>query len=231
MTDPLLLLPGMICDARLFGPQIAALSSLFTLQIGRITKSESIERIALDVLRDAPERFALAGAGMGGSVAMEVLRRAPERVSRLALIDTDPFAESSAAAADRDPQIARVRAGGLAEVARELVGLEHLAPGPRRDEVQALVVDMACRIGEAAFIRQSRAMQRRPDQQALLRRVKVPALVLCGELDTLCPVRRHELMATLIPEARLVTVPEAGHMPSLEHPAAVTEALGDWLYT
>ncbi|MGG7645682.1 alpha/beta fold hydrolase [Rhodovulum sp. YNF3179] len=229
MDEPLVLLPGMMCDARLFGPQIAALSATTTLHLGRFTRGETIEDMAAQALAAAPARFALAGHSMGAMVAMEMLRRAPERVSRLALMNTSPLAETPAAAAAREPQIARARAGHLEEALGGAIGPEGLAPGARRAEVMDLLRDMARRLGPEVFVRQARAMQRRPDQQATLRRAKVPVLILCGEMESLYPVVRHELMAALVPGAELQVIAGAGHAPSLEQPRAVTEALARWM--
>ena len=74
-----------------------------------------------------------------------------------------------------------------------------------------------------------RALQRRRDQQATLRKCKCPALVLCGEHDGLTPLKRHAFMADLIPYAQLKVIQDAGHLPTLEQPAAVTQALRDWI--
>jgi pimeloyl-ACP methyl ester carboxylesterase len=147
----------------------------------------------------------------------------------LALMDTNPLPETPQTAAAREPHIIGVQAGRLAEIMREEMKPRYLAPGPRRPEVLATVMDMALALGPQVFVAQSRALQRRPDQQKTLRQSRVPTLVLCGEHDALCPVKRHEFMAELIPNARLVVVPDAGHLPTLEQPEAVTEALRDWL--
>ena len=88
---------------------------------------------------------------------------------------------------------------------------------------------MARDLGPEVFLRQIRALQRRRDQQATLRKCKVPALVLCGAHDGLTPVKRHEFMAGLIPYAELRVIEEAGHVPTLEAPEAVTEALRAWM--
>jgi pimeloyl-ACP methyl ester carboxylesterase len=88
---------------------------------------------------------------------------------------------------------------------------------------------MALGLGSEVFARQSAALAARPDQTATLRAFPGPALVLMGEEDRLCPRDRHELMASLMPQARLVTVAGAGHLPPLEQPQAVTAALGAWL--
>jgi pimeloyl-ACP methyl ester carboxylesterase len=229
MAEPLVLLPGMMCDARLFGPQIAELSAEMAVMVAPVTQGERVEEIASGLLDLMPKRFALAGQGMGGIVAMELLRRAPDRISRICLIGTNPLAETPAVAANREPQIVKVRSGRLLEVMRDEIPPATLAPGLQRAEVQDLVMDMAETLGAEVYIRQSRALQRRRDQQAVLRKCKVPALVMCGQYDELSPVKRHSFMAELIPYAKLVVMENAGHLPTLEQPAETTAALREWM--
>lgn len=230
MTDPLVLLPGMMCDARLYRSQVEALSAETAVMVAPITGADSVERLARNVLDAAPSRFALAGLSMGGIVAMEMLRQSRDRVTRLALMDTNCQAEIPAVAAARDPQIARVKAGRLAEVMRDEMKPDYLAPGPQRFEVLEIVTEMALRLGPEVFVRQSRALQRRPDQQATLRRATIPTLVLCGAHDQLTPVRRHEFIAHLMPVAELEVIPESGHLPTLERPRETTDLLRRWLH-
>ena len=229
MAEPLVLLPGLMCDARLFGPQIAELSADMAIMVAPVTQGERIEEIASSLLDLLPKRFALAGFGLGGIVAMEILRRAPDRVSRLALISTTPLAETPASAANREPQIVRARSGRLMEVMRDEVNVAHLAPGGHRSGVMELVMDMAQALGPEVYIRQCRALQRRKDQQATLRKCKVPTLVLCGAHDPLFSVKRHSFMAELIPSAHLEVMEEAGHLPTLEQPEDTTAALRNWM--
>ena len=225
MSEPVVLLPGMMCDARLFGAQVAALSRDRAVMVAPITGADTVEALAEGVLAAAPGRFALAGLSMGGIVAMEVLRRAPERVARLALMDTNHRAEAERVAAARGPQIEAVRAGHLARVMGEELKPNYLAPGPGREGILDLVLDMALGLGPAVFERQSRALIARPDQTETLSAVRVPTLILCGRHDALCPLHRHEAMAELVPEARLVVVEDAGHLPTLEAPEETTRAL------
>ncbi|UWR21458.1 alpha/beta fold hydrolase [Sulfitobacter sp. S190] len=229
MGEALVLLPGMMCDARLFGPQIAELSADTAVMVAPITQGDRVEEIASGLLDILPKRFALAGLSMGGIVAMEILRRAPDRVSRIALMDTNPLAETPVVAANREPQIVKVRSGRLLEVMRDEMKPNYLAPGPFRSEILDLVMEMAQTLGPDTFIRQSRVLQRRKDQQVTLRKCKVPALVLCGAHDALCPVKRHEFMAELIPYAKLHVLEGAGHLPTLEQPDETTAALREWL--
>ena len=218
-----------MCDARLFGPQIAEMSADTAVTVAPITRGERIEEIASGLLDELPARFALAGLSMGGIVAMELLRRAPDRITRLALMDTNPQAETPQVAAMREPQIVKVRAGRLDDVMRDEMKPKYLAPGPYRDQILDLVLDMARSLGPDVFIRQSRALQRRRDQQATLRKCKVPTLILCGAHDALCPVKRHTFMAELIEGAELRIIESAGHLPTLEAPDETTTALRAWM--
>ena len=160
---------------------------------------------------------------------MEILRLAPERLTKLALMDTNPLAETPQVAADREPQIIKAKKGQMLEVIRDEMKPSYFAPGGKRKEVLNVVMDMALKLGPDVFIRQSRALQKRLDQQATLRGAKLNTLVLCGEFDSLCPPKRHQLMTELIPDARLKVIENAGHLPTLEQPFETTEVMQEWL--
>lgn len=221
----------MMCDARLFASQIAAFSSQRAIHVAPISVHDTIVALAADILAHAPSRFALAGLSMGGIVAMEILRQAPARVERIALLDTNPFAESPEMRAAREPQITAVKAGRLRQVMRDEMIPRYLVDGPRKREILDLCMEMALGLGEDVFIRQSRALQARPDQIDTLRRAKLPALLLCGESDILCSPERHRLMQDLIAASSLVVIPRSGHLPTLEQPERTTMALERWLET
>lgn len=227
--EPLVLVPGMMCDAQAFAPQINDLSREASVQVACVARAETIRDMAAEVLAQAPQRFALAGHSMGGIVAMEVLRRAPERVSRIALISTTPLAETPEQAAWREPFIVKAQAGRLDEAMAGALPADNFAPTPARNRILQTVIDMAYAFGPDTFIRQSRALQRRPDAQKVLRQTKVPTLILCGAHDKMTPVKRHEFMAELVQGARLEVIAEAGHMPALETPDRVTSALRNWM--
>tara|TARA_R110002124_G_scaffold106467_17_gene258358 strand:+ start:17848 stop:18540 length:693 start_codon:yes stop_codon:yes gene_type:complete len=228
MSLPLVLLPGMMCDGRLFAPQMAALGRR-AVQVSPVTEHDSVQALAAEVLAHAPPRFALAGLSMGGIVAMEVARQAPDRVDRLALLDTNPRAEAPEVQANRVPQIERARANGVETVMRDEMKPNYLAPGAGREAILDLCMDMALELGVDVFARQSIALRDRPDQQDTLRAFHGPALVLMGEHDRLCPLDRHELMHRLMPQSVLTIVPDAGHLSTLENPEKTTAALLRWL--
>ncbi|WP_158964612.1 alpha/beta fold hydrolase [Chachezhania sediminis] len=229
MTEPVVFLPGMMCDARLFAPQVQVLSARRATMIGPVTGGERVEEIASALLDQLPHRSAVVGHGLGAIVAMEITRRAPDRIARLCLMSAHPLAESPQDAAEREPLIIGARTGKLDEVMRKVLPSGALAPGPRRLDLMNFVGAMARDLGPEVFVRQSRALQRRRDQQPTLRKIRVPAMVLCGRHDTLVPAKRQSFMAELIPGARFVEIETAGHLPSLEAPKATLEALGAWL--
>jgi len=226
---PLVLLPGMMCDERLFASQINELSKRREVHFAKITDHETISELASDVLNNAPPFFALAGLSMGGIVAMEIVSQAPERVERLALLDTNPLAELPDVLKRRGPQIDAIKNGQLKEIIRDEMKPNYLFDGVRKTEILKLCMDMALDIGPDAFIRQSIALRDRVDQKNTLGSYKRPALVLCGRHDVLCPLERHELMHTLLENSKLEIIEDAGHLPTLEQPKITTMALASWL--
>ena len=83
--EPVVFLPGMMCDMRHFGFQMMDIANDRSVMVGNVAKANTISEIAKSVLDEAPSRFALIGLAMGGMVALEIIRIAPERVVRLAL--------------------------------------------------------------------------------------------------------------------------------------------------
>lgn len=227
--EPLVLIPGLMADARLFLPQIVRLGAERATHVALPTKGDTVELISEAILAGLPPRFALMGHGLGGDVALDLIRRVPDRVTRLVLMATDPLAEAPQTAAAREARMVAARAGRLAEAMRQEIPLDSLADSPWRDEIMALIKDMALTLGEGVFLRQSRALQRRPDQQKTMRRVKLPVLVIAGEHDTLVPMRRQEFTANLMPFGKLSVVNEAGHMASLEQPEMVSDVIEAFL--
>lgn len=207
MPFPLVLLPGMMYDARVFAPQVAALSTIRAIYVAPLTDHDTTAALADAVLADAPPRFALAGLSMGGIFAIEIMARAPARVARLALLDTNPCAERPEVKARRAPQIAAAIRGDLARIIREEMKPNYLAESDAKPAIVDLCMDMAMTLGPEVFVRQSIALRDRPDRQETVRSITVPTLVLCGAEDRLCPPDRHRLMHALVMDSRLVVLP------------------------
>jgi pimeloyl-ACP methyl ester carboxylesterase len=229
VSEPVVLIPGMMCDARSVLPQMLALGPASAVQVFLPTHGQMIEQMSEAALAVAPRSFALIGQGLGGIVALDMIRRAGSRIARVVLIAADPLPEDPKVAAAREARMVAARAGRLGQVMAEEVPEGSLADAPDRAMVMALLREMALDLGEGVFLRQSRAMQRRPDQQKTLRRATMPALVIAGAADRLVPPRRAEFMASLMPRATLAILPDAGHLPTMEQPGAVNAAIEPFL--
>jgi len=111
MAEPLVFLPGMMCDARVWATQLTVLSYERPVTIAPVCTGDRIEEIASGLLSSLPAKFALCGHGMGGVIALELFRRAPERVIRLALLGTNPLSDTPQEAADREPRMIGAKSG------------------------------------------------------------------------------------------------------------------------
>ncbi|SKC55989.1 alpha/beta fold hydrolase [Pseudoxanthomonas indica] len=225
---PLLLLPGLLCDARLWRDQASGLADIADSRIADLTQDDSVAAMAARALAAAPPRFALAALSMGGYVAFEILRQAPERVTRLALLATSARADPPKRAAVRRASLALAGSGRFAGVTRKL--LPQLVHARHVDDaVGQEVMAMAERVGRDAFLRQQQAILDRPDSSDLLPTLQLPTLVGVGDDDRMTAPEESRYLQAHIPGARLHVFTACGHLPPLEQPEATTALLRDWL--
>jgi len=226
----LVLIPGLLCDARLWQAQAKALADIAECWVADHTRSDTMAAVADDVLRDSPFReFALAGLSMGGYAALEILRQAPDRVRKLALLDTSARADTAEQSQKRLDFISLAERGRFLGVTDALLPT-FVHPSRLNDrELVTTVKRMAKNTGREAFIREERAIVSRADSLPVLGVITCPVLVLCGRQDALTPLERHEEMARAIPGSKLEIIENCGHLSTLERPAEVSEALRRWL--
>jgi len=226
---PTVLIPGLNCSARLYAEQIPALWRFGPVTVADHTRDDSMAAIAQRILAAAPPRFALAGLSMGGYIALEIVRQAPQRVAKLALLDTGARPETAEQTAGRLPRIELAKSGRFAEVPD--LQFPALVHRNRHGDaaLKTLVRMMAEETGAPAFLREMQAIMGRSDSRPGLPAIACPTLVLVGEGDELTPPALSQEMAGAIPGARLVVVPDSGHLSTLERPQAVTQALVEWM--
>ncbi|MER7754769.1 alpha/beta hydrolase [Kitasatospora sp. NPDC097643] len=234
----LVLLHSAVCDRRMWEPQWRALAEAgyrvvrcdlrgfgeSGLPGRRHNDAEDVLEV-LDVL--GVERAALVGSSYGGRVALEVAARRPERVTALALLcaglpEHEPSAELRAFGEQED---ALLEAGDVAG-AVELNVDTWLGP-EAGEEVRAEVREMQRRAFEVQLAAPEGAGRRAVEVE--LSAVKAPCLAVSGGQD----VGDFRRIAAELPEsvvgARHVELPWAGHLPSVERPAEVTELLVEFL--
>ncbi|TKD49891.1 alpha/beta fold hydrolase [Sphingomonas baiyangensis] len=221
--DDLLLLPGLMCDARIFAPQLSAFAGSTVAEYG---DADTLALMAERALANAPTRFALLGHSMGARVALEVVRQAPERVSRLALVSTGVHLPD----ADEAPKRYALRDLGRAEGMAALVD-RWLPPMIARDDaaLYAILRSMCIDAGLSRFEAQIAALLARPEVESLLPGLACPVLVATGGEDRWSPPAQHAAMAARIPHARLGIVEGAGHMLPVEAPRELNGLIADWL--
>lgn len=232
---PLVLVPGLMCDASVWEPVVPLLAPHAVCQVVDHGAANSLTVMAQQALDNAPGRFALAGHSMGGRVAVEMLRLAPRRVTHLALLDTGYRQRAGGAKGDDEARgryelLAVARARGVRAMASQWVqGM--VAPARLADAALVeSIVAMLERKSADTFEQQIEALLKRPDATPVLAGVRVPALVLCGSEDSWAPVSQHEEIAALMPgRAVLKVVDGAGHMSTMEQPELVALAMLEWL--
>ncbi|MGF1622964.1 MAG: alpha/beta fold hydrolase [Rhodomicrobiaceae bacterium] len=226
---PLLLLPGLLLDERLYKNLVDALGDMATIQVADLTQDDTIAGMAKRALAAAPERFALCGLSMGGYVALEIMRLAPARVERLALLNTQARPDAGEARERRLSLMDIAEQGrfddAVAQLLRLFVHEDRLAD----EDLMGALESMAQSVGKDAFLRQQSAIMSRIDSRPSLAAINCPTMVLGGRQDALMPPHLHEELAAAIPNAALIILPHCGHLSPLEQPVAVTTQLRAWL--
>ena len=229
MKMPLLLLPGLLTDERLFEHQVRHLSDVAQPVVADLTGADTIAALASAAIAIMPAgRFAVSGLSMGGYVALEIARRVPERLVAIALLNTNARPDSPEATGNRRRLIAlaeRDFASVNAALVPKLLHPEHQAD----IRLVKLLDDMANAIGLERFKRQQAAIIGRADSRPGLGAIRVPAMVLAAREDAIMPMEVSEEMARGIQGARHEVVEHCGHVSSIEQPEAVTARLRAWI--
>lgn len=231
MTErtPLLLLPGLLCDRRLWRHQIDHLGDIADMTVADLTLDESVEGMALRALAAAPPRFALAGLSMGGYVALEIMRQAPERVMGLALLDTSARPDAPEQRRRRHDLIDLAGRGRFKGVTPRLLPLLIHRDRMQDKALTGTIIEMAAAVGREGFVRQQTAIMGRVDSRPDLADIDCPAVVIVGRQDQLTPPSYAEEIADGIPDSDLHILEHCGHLATMERPEETTGHMRLWL--
>jgi pimeloyl-ACP methyl ester carboxylesterase len=229
MTQPLLLLSGLLCDETIWADIPERLGDRADVRVMSFRGFSSISAMAEHVLAMAPERFAVAGHSMGGRVALEMLRSAPQRVSGLALLNTGVHTVRDGEAQSRGRLLRLAYERGMSALAAEWLPPMMAGNSGRTVELMPRLIAMVERSTPESYAGQINALLHRPEALSVLPMIGVPTLLLSGSEDTWSPISQHETMRRRIPHATLFEIHGAGHMAPIERPDAVALALREWL--
>lgn len=164
------------------------------------------------------------GLSIGGLIAQGVAHRRPDLVRALVLSNT------AARLGTRESWQARidaVRGAGLDGIADDVMA-RWFAPGFLADPALALWRNMLTRTPAAGYIAACAALAS-ADQTAATATLALPALVIAGEADRATPADLVRATAALIPGAAFHVLPDVGHLPPVEAPAAFAALLTPFL--
>jgi 3-oxoadipate enol-lactonase len=240
---PAVLLHGFPLDRTMWDAQVKALSPQTRLIVpdlrgfgesesppGPITMEQLADDVAalLDHLRI--RKAVIAGLSMGGYVAFAFCRKHADRLRALVLCDTKAAADTPEAREARAETASLAAAQGMAPIMEWMLP-RLLAPQTpaRRPDVVDLVRRMILRAPLNGVQGALQGMAERPNSTSLLPAIRCPSLVLVGAHDVLSPPQEAAGMCAKLPDARLVVVPDAGHLAPLENPTASNAALEEFL--
>ena len=224
----LVMIPGTLCDARVFQCQKLALRGVADVLVVDYAGLTDMDQWASRLLRRLPSRFSLAGFSLGGLWALELLRQAPDRVQRIAMIASNAQGASPMGQRKSAWLWKMWRDQGPGEVAR------HVKPAYfhhelRRRRFAQLVHDMALRTTRKAASAEFSWAAMRPDGRAALAQFDGPLLLVSGAKDRLCPANWQRAMVDAQPHATWLELPRVGHFVPLEAPKRLNHALRQWI--
>jgi pimeloyl-ACP methyl ester carboxylesterase len=230
---PLVLIHGYPLDHSIWDETAALLSGTFDLILPDLrgfgasassTDPYTLTDLAADLAELLDElgipRAALAGHSMGGYVALAFFRAYPARVRGLGLVASQVLADKPETREGRYKTAENVAQNGVGVVA------EAMTPKLTADaSLQGFIHALIERQTPAGVIGALRAMAERPDSTDLLSKLNVPLALIHGDADVLIPIERAREVQAAVPQAKLFTLYDVGHLPMMESPQAVAEAL------
>ena len=233
----LLLIHAFPYDGRLWDAQVDELSATHSVIVpdlpGFGRSPRPVGNPSLDDWADAlvrhcrgfgVERAIVSGCSIGGYIAFAMLRQHSDFVAGLAFVDSRAGADSQDARRARYEMVERARHEGSAFLKDVDPPVSPVTKRDRPQVVEAVRAMMADASPVGVMVAQ-RAMASRPDSQSLLAGIRVPTTVMRGDDDPIIPRGESEALAASIPGATFVPIPDAGHLPPIEQPAAVNAAL------
>ncbi|MCK5041823.1 MAG: alpha/beta fold hydrolase [Sphingomonadales bacterium] len=230
----LLMIPGLICDERLFAKQIEALQGGLDITVVDHARELTLSQMANDILDSVSGSFNLLGLSMGGYICFEVMRQAKlrgesGRIEKLVLCSTSSRQDEPEMAQRRRDFMALAKRGKFKGMSPMLMRT-FIHPSKLDDKtVVKTIYDMTESTGVEGFINETNMILNRPDSRPNLPDIACETLIMCGEGDERTPLFLSEEMADLIPNSKLVVFEHCGHLPPLEQPAMVSKELQEFL--
>ncbi|GGA97298.1 alpha/beta fold hydrolase [Puia dinghuensis] len=192
-----------------------------------------LDEMALDIIHLLDElnieKAAFIGLSMGGQIVLDLYRLIPHRFTALVIVDSDARGETAESAARRLETAEQILKTGMIKHTDETIHKYIANASLQNPAVYNPLYKMmsATRPEGAAAAHKGRALRR--DHTAILPAITVPSLIIVGSEDFFTPIPVARLMSDNIPNAGLVVINGAGHLPNMESPTEFNNALGSFL--
>lgn len=237
----LVVLHSLLADRHAFDPVLPALTAQHRVTLINLPGFHGSQPPLLPLMdayvatiEDGFQEFEIAndavliGNGFGGTVALAFALAHPERIAKLVLSDAAAcFPDEGRKQFEvMATKVAEGGLGSIAEIAaRRVFSPAYLAAHPEKIEERKNVL---LQIDPKAFQAACKILQE-ADLVPLLHHLKVPTLVVCGELDQATPPALNKQIADKVEGARYVELPGCGHCPPLEQPEAFIAAIKEFV--
>jgi len=229
MKDPLMMIPGTLCDHTLFKHQVEGLKDLADCHIGNISSSDDLKIVAANIIAQINGDFSILGLSYGGIIAFEIWRQVPTRINKMILLNTNHREASEATREKQQRFLGMSMIGEFREITTDFLKDAMLHPDHAKlPEMRDAILKMALNTGEENFYRQIKAQLGRPDSTKDLSNIKCPTLVMTGMEDKVCTPEIHKEIAQLIPNSKLVIIEKCGHLSTMEQPDEVNRNIVNW---
>jgi pimeloyl-ACP methyl ester carboxylesterase len=225
----LVLVSGLMCNARFWAEQIPALNKDFAVSCPNLADVDRLEAMAQLILRQQEAEFHLVGHSMGGRVALEIMRIAPQRVLSLALFDTGVHGILEGEQQKRQVLLDMAFNQGMAAVAKAWIPLMLHPQQQNNPSLLQAITAMVLDYSAQQFHNQVTALLHRLPAYDVLKSIACPTLVGCGRQDQWSTLAQHQAFCQDIARAQFCVIEDSGHMVAMEQPKAFLTVLQNWL--
>lgn len=222
MSQPLAILaPGLLCDERLFAPimDVFAAHGYETLLVTHHLDDSLggiVSRLRAQVEKN--REVLLVGLSMGGYIVLEAFFSHIGVPRGLVLLNTNARADREDQKEMRRRLVEQSTLGRFTGVTKKLAPMFLSEKNLQNQDLVEVIIGMGEAIGQEGYARQQMAIMNRQDRRQDLPQIEVPTLIMVGEEDQITPPKVAREMHDLIPDSKLVEVPECGHLVPLEVP-------------
>ena len=225
---PLLLIPGLVSTRLMWEAQIQGLADIADCWVTPLPAYDDLEKMAREILANAPEKFAVAGHSLGGYLCFELFRLAPDRILQMGLFSTTCDPETAQVSQRRAVMNEDAEKQGFLAMIRASTP-RFVVKNERGQEVEKLMEKQAFEVGQTAFFQHQKAATNRSNYRNLLPNITCPTLVLAGKQDIVTRPSVQRCMAKSIPQGIFHAIDGAAHMMTMEQADQTIDLMRNWL--